>query len=249
MKNNFNLYSQYYDLLNRDKDYKSEAFYINNILKGYGLSKLKILEFGSGTGKHAEELVQFRHNVTGVEKSERMIEKSVQLEGFSLIHEDIRRVNLGKKFDVVLSLFHVVSYQISNKDVSDVFSSARNHLNPGGLFIFDCWYTPAVYKNYPTNRSRVVENDKLKIYRFAEPTIISDKNIVNVSYKIFVEDLTLKTIDMFEELHPMRHFSMPEIEIFANLHKFEVIGAEEFLTGCPLGVDTWGSMFTLRAYE
>ena len=41
---------------------------------------------------------------------------------------------MNKTYDVVLSLFHVMSYQITNKQLKDVFSNAAIHLNKNGLF-------------------------------------------------------------------------------------------------------------------
>jgi hypothetical protein len=40
--------------------------------------------------------------------------------GFQCLAGDIRTVQLGCTFDAVLSLFHVVSYQIGNADVQAV---------------------------------------------------------------------------------------------------------------------------------
>ena len=52
MESNFNLYSEYYDLLYNDKDYNSEAGYISDCIKSNFSHANSILEFGSGTGRH-----------------------------------------------------------------------------------------------------------------------------------------------------------------------------------------------------
>ena len=49
----------------------------------------------------------------------------------------IQGLDLHRTFDVVISLFHVMSYQVSNSDIMEAFATARRHLNPGGIFIFD----------------------------------------------------------------------------------------------------------------
>ena len=53
---------------------------------------------------------------------------------------DLRTVRLGERADAVISLFHVMSYQTSNADLTAAFATAREHLAEGGVFIFDCWY-------------------------------------------------------------------------------------------------------------
>jgi hypothetical protein len=48
------------------------------------------------------------------------------------------------------------------------------------------------------------------------------------------------------ETHPMRHFSLPEIDLLASMCGFECISAEEFLSGKTAGEDTWGVCVTLK---
>ena len=43
----------------------------------------------------------------------------------------------GRRFDVVVSLFHVFGYQTSNDDLAAAFGTVREHLNADGLAIFD----------------------------------------------------------------------------------------------------------------
>ena len=74
MKNrNFKLYSKYYDLLYSDKNYQTEVDYICRLLDNYSQNKCKILEFGSGTGKHGSLLYEKGFKVTGIEKSKEMV--------------------------------------------------------------------------------------------------------------------------------------------------------------------------------
>jgi len=49
----------------------------------------------------------------------------------------VRDVRLGKSFDAVISLFHVLSYQTRNPNLEVTFATARAHQEPGGKFIFD----------------------------------------------------------------------------------------------------------------
>jgi hypothetical protein len=52
----------------------------------------------------------------------------------------------------VFSLFHVMSYQTSNKDLQDAFETAKINLKPGEIFIFDCWYGSSVLTDRPVGR-------------------------------------------------------------------------------------------------
>lgn len=236
----FNTYSHYYDLLYQDKDYVSEVEYIHGLLAGRGVSLGNLLEFGSGTGKHGRLFAERGYTVYGVEQSSAMVELSKLHERFTCQVGDIRNLELKKKFDAVLSLFHVLSYQTSNEEVSSVFMSAFKHLNKGGLFIFDFWYSPAVYAQQPAVRVKRMRNAKVEITRIAEPIKYPNNNCVEVNYTIFARDVVNKDIKISTESHPMRHFSLPEIDLFAAMMGFRRIGTEEFLTGKSPSEDTWG---------
>lgn len=70
----FNEYASYYDLLYRDKDYESEAAYINSLLQKYRPDAKSILELGCGTGRHASLLAEQGYHVLGLDQSEEMLE-------------------------------------------------------------------------------------------------------------------------------------------------------------------------------
>ena len=67
---------------------------------------------------------------------------------------DIRSVRLGRRFDAVISLFHVMSYQILDSEVAAVLDTAACHLAPGGLLLFDVWHGPAVLFQGPASAAR-----------------------------------------------------------------------------------------------
>ena len=242
----FNAYSNYYDLLYRDKDYEAECDYIQKILTKNKIKNGDILEYGSGTGKHGRIMSSKGYKVHGIELSVEMVNKALQVDGFTCQQGDICEVNMNKQYDAVLSLFHVISYQISNRKLQEVFKRASEHLKPGGIFLFDFWYTPAVNAQKPVVRIKRLANDFIEITRIAEPEIHSNENRVDVNYTIYARDLQSGNVQIMSEKHPMRHFTIPEIDLLASLNGFERIDAEEFLTGKPSGEDTWGVCVSLR---
>jgi len=242
----FGTYSRYCDLLYRDKDYAAEVNYINSLLKEHGLSGNELLEFGSGTGKHGRLLAEKGYNVTGIELSDSMVQKAQKTDGFTCHQGDIRTVSLGRSFDAVLALFHVVSYQTTNADVQAVFQCATEHLKKGGLFVFDVWYSPAVYNLNPETRVKRMTNDEVEVIRIAEPNILPNENKVDVNYTVLVKDKLNSENHTFSETHFMRHFSIPEMEHFAEINNLQVMKIEEYLTGNSPSEKTWGVCFVLR---
>lgn len=132
----FNAYSKYYDLLYMDKDYFAEARYIQNLLVKYGVNRGSLLEFGSGTGKHGVLLVDQGYVVHGVELSFDMVSQASKADNFTCQQGDIRHIKLGQYFDAVISLFHVISYQTTNEDLSRVFGNANTHLKKKWVIYF-----------------------------------------------------------------------------------------------------------------
>jgi SAM-dependent methyltransferase len=245
----FNAYSRYYDLLYRDKDYAGEAAYIQNILSRYGVSKGALLEFGSGTGKHGRLLAAHGYAVHGIERSAEMVGEAETVPGFTCQQGDIASATMCRHYDAVLALFHVISYQTSNAQLQSVFANAAVHLKPGGLFIFDFWYSPAVYAQKPVARIKRMADGEVEIIRIAEPVIHPNENRVDVNYTIYARDLGTGVAQTLQETHPMRHFTLPEIDILAGVNGFEVLATEEFLTGDNPGESTWGVCAILKRIQ
>jgi SAM-dependent methyltransferase len=244
----FNAYSRYYDLLYQDKDYIGEVAYILNLLARHDIKHGDLLEFGSGTGKHGLLLAGQGFKVHGIERSADMVAQANAAAGFTCQQGDICKVQLGRKYDAVLSLFHVISYQVSNSQLMDVFENAASHLSQGGLFIFDFWYSPAVYAQQPSVRVKRMEDDQVEITRIAEPEIHVSENRVDVSYTIYSRNKTNGSFQVLQETHPMRHFSLPEIDLLAQITGFKRINAGEFLTNAHPSQKTWGVCVTLQKF-
>jgi SAM-dependent methyltransferase len=115
----FEGYSRYYDLLYRDKDYAGEAGYIHGLIESRRPGSVSILDLGCGTGRHAFCLARLGHELTGVDRSQEMLAVAArERAAFTGTHVaptfaqgDVRSIRLGKTFGVVVSLFHVMSYQ------------------------------------------------------------------------------------------------------------------------------------------
>lgn len=245
---NFEQYAKYYDLLYKDKNYKEESDYVIKKIKQRAPKASQILELGSGSGSHAHYFCEAGYEVTGIERSPEMVDlaKSKNSKGFNPIIGDISSFKLPQQFDVVLSLFHVISYLTENKSLIDCFKMVHQHLKPNGVFMFDVWYSPAVYHQKPETRIKRLESDAIAIVRLAESRTESSKNVVAVNFEVIIKDKATQTSETITEEHLMRHFSIPEIKMLAAFTGFEVVLAEEFLTENSPSEDTWGVYFILK---
>lgn len=246
----FGNYSRYYNLLYRDKDYQGEVNYIDSLIKKYNPRAKTILDLGCGTGRHDLLLSEKGYALHGVDMSEGMLavaRENAQGKGLEFTLGDVREVRLNKTFDVVVSLFHVMSYQTSNEDLQKAFATAYTHLKPGGVFIFDCWYGPAVLTDRPTVRIKRLEDEVIEVTRLAEPVLHAAENIVDVNYNVFIKDKASGSVEELKELHRMRYLFNPEIVFFLEQTGFKVEGSFEFITGKEPCYDTWNVCFVGRA--
>jgi SAM-dependent methyltransferase len=256
----FASYARYYDLLYRDKDYAGEVRFVDQLIRQSAPSAKTILELGCGTGVHASLLAEQGYQVAGVDQSEDMLSQAQQRQQqlpaalaaqLKFLPGDVRSVRLPQTFDVVVSLFHVISYQTRNQDLQAAFATARAHLQPGGIFIFDCWYGPAVLHDPPVVRVKRLADQDYQLVRIAEPTVYPNLNRVDVSYHILLRS---KEIDMsgglqtqeLQELHQMRYLFAPEVELLAQQHGLDVLQAGAWMTGDEPGWDSWSTYFILQ---
>ena len=118
----FEKYAQCYDLLYQDKDYLAETNYLISLIKKYQAETEKILEFGSGTGMHGRLLAGAGFEVSGIEKSQKMIDLGLssnqakdQNTNFSCTKGDCTSTFLGDDFDTVISFFMCLVTKLQTK--------------------------------------------------------------------------------------------------------------------------------------
>lgn len=250
----FGAYSQYYNLLYKNKDYTAEADYVHNLIRKYDPDAKKILDLGCGTGRHDLLLAEKGYEITGVDVSEEMLSVAnsklscikPEQSSVNFVHDDIRTIRLGRTFDVVISLFHVMSYQITNSDLIAAFSTAKAHLGHGGIFIFDCWYGPAVLTDRPTSREKNLEDKEVSVTRHAEPVMHPNENLVDVNYRVYVKNKTTAEVEELRETHRMRYLFRPELDMLLTETGMNIVESSEWMTGRTPGFDTWSVCFVVR---
>lgn len=218
----FDLYARYYDLLYREKDYAAESAHVAAAIARRAPGARRILELGCGTGGHAEHLARAGYTVHGVDLSDGMIAGAGQRRAalppevaarLSFATGDARSVRAGAGFDAVISLFHVMSYQTGNADLRAVYDTAGAHLAPGGLFLYDYWFGPAVLSQAPEARVRRLADDRIRVTRIAEPVMHWARNVCDVNYTLFIEAVDGRAVHQVRETHSMRYLFLPELEL------------------------------------
>lgn len=251
----FKRYAAYYDLLYRDKDYRAEVDYIAGLLERHAPGCRRVLELGSGTGRHAALLAEGGYSMHCVDASEQMLAMARErlkdlpdeiADRLEVHAGDARTYRAGRQFDAVISLFHVASYQVENEDLLAMFATAAMHLQDGGVFVFDCWYGPAVISDRPVVKTLETENDALHVSRHTTPVMHAESNTVDVNFRVTITDKHDSTQEELAELHRMRYLFTPEVRHFLELNGFTLERAEHWMTGSEPGYDTWYVTYIAR---
>lgn len=244
----FKEYSKYYDLLYRDKDYNAEVAYIDEIIRKYKQGNASLLDIGCGTGKHASIFADKGYEVHGVDISETMINIAKENYGQKAMfsNQDMRFLDLNKKFDVITSLFHVMSYQTDNDSVRSCFKSVNSHLNNDGIFIFDCWYGPGVVNDLPSVRVKRMSDEQYDIVRIAEPVIHWNESVIDVNFDILIKEKRSSVLTQIQEKHPMRYFFKNEVALFAQEFGFKIVDFFAWLSFNEPTSKDWYVVFVLK---
>lgn len=242
-------YSHYYDIFYEKKEYEEEVHNLEKLIKSYLPNSNTILDLGCGSGRHAIIFAEKGYTVDGLDLSPNMLELA-KIRKNSLPKKardniefklgDARNFNFDKKYDVILALFHVTSYLTTNDDILNMFKCVDRHLAPGGIFIFDYWYGPAVLTEKPTVKVKRLESDQFKVVRIAEPDLKTNVSLVDVHYEIFVKNKKSNEHSQFNEIHSMRYFFLNEINFLLEQSGLRILNSVELITGKPPGLDTWG---------
>ena len=225
----FNKYADFYDSYYSDKDYYRESNFILTLAP----TPRSVLDMGCGTGGHMIHFAKKGMNFTGFDMSENMVSQARKKMSNNNIKakigiSDLRTYRDNKKHDLVIAMFAVMGYLISNEDFLAGLETAKLHLNYNGFFIFDVWFGPAVLYQRPETRIQKFEKDGLQVIRLVLPKVDVIKQIAIIDYEI-IEFQDEKTIEVVKESHKMRYFFIQELKFLLEFSGFKLMKICPFL--------------------
>jgi SAM-dependent methyltransferase len=241
----FDQYATWYDAFNEGKDYTAEAEYILHKVRAWQPAPKRWLDVGCGTGNHLAHLHSLGIQVEGVDASPSMVAQAraahLQIPFRVASAQEFR---LDGKRDVISMLFHVLSYQTTDRAVARTLENVAAHLAPRGIYVFDFWHTEGVLLDPPGPRVREARVGERRLFRIARPTEDRARHLIDVHYD-FCWDSPEGPV-VHEEDHAMRHFTAGELQAFLARSGLAVVTCEGWMHQRALRPTDWYGLVCAR---
>lgn len=248
----FSKYASCYDALYREKDYSLEAAFVAKLITKKVRKRkgdISILDLACGTGRHAIELAKLGYSVDGSDISRAMIRvakdeaKKENLDITFYNHSFEAANRIGRKYDVILSLFAGINYLTDHARLSRAFENIRCLLKNNGLFIFDFWNGFAVLEDYYPRRVKMARKGDCDITRVSNITLDRIAQMARVKFN-FTLKKDNKIIDKFSEEHDVRYFFPQEMADYLSENNFKVIFRCPFMNpGREIRYSDWNVVY------
>ena len=200
-------FAAYYDRIYENVDYLGESEFIKWAVKKYKTSPgIELMDVACGTGSHAM-ILKNNFRVTGVDINENMLEiarKKVPEADF--IKGNMKKLELKSKFDVVICIFSAIHYNINYRELEGTLTNFYNHLENGGILIYDLSFNYENWIEGVVSIDTVVE-EKLKLARICQSTL--KNGIFNANFVFLVKDNGKFDFDIDE--HHLGVFEIDEV--------------------------------------
>ncbi|MEX0835645.1 MAG: class I SAM-dependent methyltransferase, partial [Nitriliruptor sp.] len=152
-------HAAWYDELYRSlgKDHVTEAQrLLDRVSDLLGHVPASWLDVACGTGQHLAVIGDAVGDVVGVDLSEPMLDVArARLGGrVELRVADQRELDLGRRFEVVTSLFSSIGYASDAAELDDIVAALAAHVALGGLLVIEPWVEPDDWRD---ERTQVVD--------------------------------------------------------------------------------------------
>jgi SAM-dependent methyltransferase len=131
----YEIFGKFYDAVMGDRSEPAE--YLCRLIQASRPNARNVLELGCGTGSILKHL-QHNYEVSGLDASSRMLSLARhKVPDAKVFLQNMVDFKVDVRFDVVCCVFDSINHIRNFSEWKRVFARVRQHLSPGGIFIFD----------------------------------------------------------------------------------------------------------------
>ncbi len=230
MPNLFSKTAHWYDAIYRKADQTGMAGTIVTIASDRSGSRpLSMLDIACGTGHLLGCLAERTDwHLQGLDADPAMLEiASERLPGTAFHQGDMADWNIDRRFDIITCLGSSLAAVGTAPRLTSAFACMERHLAPGGIVLFDEFFTAEQWRP-GTLAAIFVDEPELKIARMSTSERREDLAILNMAYLVATPD----GIEHITEQHELGLFDMDDHRsAFTAAGLREVTSAGAALTG------------------
>lgn len=241
----YHIFSQFYDNLTFNVDYKKRADYIQSVLSFFKHEPGLMLDLACGTGSLTLELRSRGEDIYGVDGSSDMLSIAMEKaydKGLDVLFlcQQMENLDLYGTIDTCLCTLDSLNHLTDKDKLQQTFDKVSLFMNPGGVFLFD---VNTVYKH------RHILGDNTFVYDTDEvfcvwQNSLKENNIINIELDIFEREG--KGYRRHTERFKERAYETDELKAMLDKAGFSVLGVYRDMTLEPLGEDSDRAVFAAK---
>ena len=209
------------------KEYHDDIYFWPQMIRDYNPKSL--IEIGCGTGRVAKLVAPLVKKYTGLDFSKEFINyfkennrEIISQYNVELINQDMKKMNIDYKYDMVILPFNVFVYLYTSKDIKDFFIGIEKIIKKNTIIIVDLTnnheedFTKTDYRLC----NELINNDKEKIQLYEKHSYDIENQIINYSKKYIWKDSNKKVVlDLPVKVYTVEDFVNISIEYNYSIEK------------------------------
>lgn len=244
----YSAYAAVYDRTGQSRFSLRMVPYVRELWELCGATVHSVVDLACGTGSAAIALARRGYTVTGVDRSEAMLEvaraKARRWDAdVTWVRQDLSQLSLGRRFEAATCLYDSLNYFLVPGELTRALVKVREHLVPGGVFVCDVITEYAVATAWGNETEVRVEPDLARIWR-SRYDARTRVGTLDVDYFVAEPDGRYRRIS---ETHQHRGYTVFEMREALEEAGFKVESTYACLTLDPAVATTYRVAYLARA--
>lgn len=211
--------------------YEEWSQYLTKLFHQYSITDGTLVELGCGTATLSLLMNQHGYSIIGIDNSTDMLtlaaEKVTSSSDITLLHQDMRDLELGTVYDGFYCICDSLNYLLSPEDVLSTFQGIKVHLKQNGIFIFDL-KTPYFYQ-YILGDQTFCDHQEDCSYTW-ENSYFEEDGINQYDLTIFAKQPDSELFERFYETHHQKAYHLTEMIDLLSTSGLEYVTAYDAFT-------------------